>query len=175
MVSSLSFDKCVDEFAERVYNHAYRMLGSQEDAEDATQEVFIRVYRGLMNFRGEAQVSTWIWRITTNVCLSYRARRKEYIVPLDDHNLEETLADDSETSNPESKLSKKEESERLASLIAELNHIEAAAVSMFYLQEMSYEEISAALSIPAGSVATALHRGREKLRKSFLQNERIQL
>jgi len=173
--SSLSFEQCVDEFAERVYNHAYRMLGSQEDAEDATQEVFIRVYRGLMNFRGEAQLSTWIWRISVNVCLSYRARRKEYTVRLEDHNLEETLADVSEDSNPESAFSKKEESERLASLIAELNHIEAAAVSMFYLQEMSYEEISAALSILAGSVATALHRGREKLRRLFLQNERIRL
>ncbi len=175
MVSSLSFDKCVDEFAEQVYNHAYRMLGSQEDAEDATQEVFIRVHRGLMNFRGEAQMATWIWRITTNVCLSYRARRKEHTVPLDDHNLEETLADDSKTSNPESAFLKKEESERLINLIAELNHIEAAAVSMFYLQEMSYEEISAALSIPTGSVATALHRGREKLRMLFKQNERIKL
>ena len=149
------------------------MLGSQEDAEDATQEVFIRVHRGLMNFLGEAQMSTWIWRITTNVCLSYRARRKENTVPLDDRNLEETLADGNETSNPERVLSKKEESKQLASLIAKLNSTEGAAVSMFYLQEMSYEEISAALSIPAGSVATALHRGREKLRMLFLQNERV--
>jgi len=175
VIPTSSFDNYVDEFAERVYNQAYRMLGSKEDAEDATQEVFIRVHRGLMNFRGEAQMATWIWRITTNVCFSYRARRKEHTVPLDDYNFEETLADDSKTSNPESAFFKKEESERLINLIAELNHIEAAAVSMFYLQEMSYEEISAALSIPIGSVATALHRGREKLRMLFKQNERIEL
>ena len=172
MISVSPFDQYVDEFAERVYNHAYRMLGTKEDAEDATQEVFIRVHRGLMNFRGEAQMSTWIWRITTNVCLSYSAKKKEHIIPLD-NKIEETLTDNNENSNPESNFNRMENNERLAQYIKSLNPTEASAISMFYIQEMSYEEISSALSIPAGSVATALHRGREKLKILFLQNERI--
>ena len=71
------FKRLVEEHQNAVSNQAYRMLGSREEAEEATQDVFMRVYRGLSAFRSESKLSTWIYRITTNVCIS-RLRLKKH-------------------------------------------------------------------------------------------------
>jgi RNA polymerase sigma-70 factor (ECF subfamily) len=64
------FNAIVKQFSKSINNHAYYMLGNREDAEDATYEAFLKIHRGLESFRGESKLSTWIWRITNNVCLT---------------------------------------------------------------------------------------------------------
>jgi RNA polymerase sigma-70 factor (ECF subfamily) len=161
----MDFDSIVGHFAERIFNQALRVLGNREDAEEAVTDVFMRIHRGLSDFRGESQLSTWIWRITANVCLTRKAGKRVHMVSLDAGEFRDDPRDDELDSNPEERLFAQAEGERLASLIAELPDQEALAIALFYLQEMKYNEISAILQIPSGSVATLLHRGRERLRK----------
>jgi len=168
------FNALLQEYSERVYNHAYRMLGNREDAEEATMDVFLKIHHGLADFRGDAQLSTWIWRITTNVCLSRRTKRREPTVSMEVENVEEVIADLDPTSNPEEVFMKEETREELARSIAELPGQEAAAITLFYLEGMKYEEIAAILGVPMGTVGTAVHRGRERLRKKMYA-ERVRI
>jgi RNA polymerase sigma-70 factor (ECF subfamily) len=161
----MDFDSIVEHFAERIFNQALRVLGNREDAEEAATDVFMRIHRGLSDFRGESQLSTWIWRITANVCLTRKARRRIQMVSLDAGGFGDDPNDDDRNSNPEERLFAEEGGEELASLIAELPDQEASAIALFYLQEMKYNEIAAILQIPPGTIATLLHRGRERLRK----------
>ena len=161
----MDFDSIVEHFAERIFNQALRVLGNREDAEEAATDVFMRIHRGLSGFRGESQLSTWIWRITANVCLTRKARKRIQMVSLDAGEFREDPRDDERNSNPDKRLFAQEGGEELASLIAELPDQEASAIALFYLQEMKYDEIAAILQIPPGTVATLLHRGRERLRK----------
>jgi len=161
------FREIVREYGPRVYEHAYRVLGNVEESEEATQDVFLRIHRSLDAFRGDAKLSTWIWRITLNVCLTRREkvdRSKLLRVTGDPADLH-IPAEDRE--HPEQKVVRREEAEHLARHIANLPPREASVITLFYLQEMSYEEISEILNIPSGSVATALHRGRERLRRKL--------
>jgi RNA polymerase sigma-70 factor (ECF subfamily) len=168
------FNALVQEYSERVYNHAYRMLGNREDAEEATMDVFLKIHHGLADFRGDAQLSTWIWRITTNACLSRRAKRREQTISVESENVEEVMADLDPASNPEEVFLKEEMREALAYSIAELPEQEAAAITLFYLEGMKYEEIAAILGVPMGTVGTAVHRGRERLRKKMYA-ERVRI
>jgi RNA polymerase sigma-70 factor (ECF subfamily) len=163
--SPVEFSSIVEQYAERIFNHAYRLIGNREDAEEATTDVFVRIHHGLCNFRGDAQLSTWIWRITTNVCLTRRAKKKIQMSSLDAEELYENLADSGKDSNPEDVLVEQEAREELARSIAALPELEAAAITLFYLEGMKYEEIAVTLNLPPGTVATALHRGRERMRK----------
>jgi RNA polymerase sigma-70 factor (ECF subfamily) len=158
------FNALVQRYSERIYNHAYRMLGNREEAEEATMDVFMKIHHGLADFRGDAQLSTWIWRITVNVCLSRRSRKSLDTVSLETDEIIGNAGDPEPRSNPEELFITVEAREELASAIAGLPQQEAAAITLFYLEGMKYEEIAVILSIPAGTVATALHRGRERLR-----------
>lgn len=163
--ASMDFDSIVGHFAERIFNQALRVLGNREDAEEATTDVFMRIHRGLGDFRGESQLSTWIWRITANVCLTRKSRRRVQMVSLDAVEFRDDPRDDERNSNPQERFLAQEGGEELAGLIAELPDQEASAIALFYLQEMKYDEIAITLQIPPGTVATLLHRGRERLRK----------
>ena len=168
---STDYQKLVADFSGRVYRQAYRMLGSRQDAEDATQEVFLKVYRGLQDFRGEAQIATWIYRITFNVCVTIRQKRRTdqtSFSEVDEAGLRE-LPDPA--SGPDERLAERDRLERLALLIAQLPEREAAAITLFYVEDKSYADISRILEIPPGSVATAIHNGRERLR-TLLKKDR---
>ena len=162
MAFEAGFNAIVDRFAESVYNHAWRMLGSPEDAEEATQDVFLRVHGSLDSFRGDAKISTWIWRITTNVCLSRRSAKRDSMKRSENLSGSDDVPDDSR--GPEAAYIESEERERLGRLIATLPDGEASAITLYYMQGFDYNEIAEVLCIPPGSVATALHRGRDRLR-----------
>lgn len=158
------FQKLASDYAERVFNHAYRMLGNREDAEEAANDVFLRIYRGLGSFRGDAAIGTWIWRITSNVCLSRRSRMRIVTESLDDVEGGEGF-ESTQISTADSRVEAEEDRERIARCIAALPEHEAAVITLFYLQELDYKEVAEAMQIPPGTVATYLHRGRERLRK----------
>jgi RNA polymerase sigma-70 factor (ECF subfamily) len=168
----LEFSALVRQYSDCVYNHAYRMLGNREEAEEATMDVFLKIHHGLADFRGNAQLSSWIWRITVNVCLSRRARKSVQTVFMEVEKIEGIVVDIEPASNPEELFMKEESREQLARLIAELPEQEAAAITLFYLEGMKYEEIAVILGLPSGTVATALHRGRERLRRKMI-GERV--
>lgn len=169
MPEQAEFNAIVDQFADRVYNHAFRMLNNREDAEEAMQDVFLRVHRSLGTFRGDAELSTWLWRITVNVCLSRRGSRWRKREHLRVENLADNIADDAP--GPDELFTILEDRERIARMIARLPDREAASLTLYYIEGFDYAAIGRILTLPPGSVATALHRGRIRLGK-MLRSER---
>jgi len=155
------------DYQDRVYNQAYRMLGSHEDAEEATQDVFLRLHHARDEFRGESKLSTWIYRITANVCIS-RLRKKE----LDMSSLDRELDDEGTTlkeyipgdcPDPETLYENEQTAEYIRSQVRSLPPKWAMALSMYHFDDMSYDEISEAMGIPTATVATYILRGRQQL------------
>ncbi len=157
------FKDIVSLYSGRVFNLALKMLGSREDAEEAAQDVFMRVYSSLNDFRGDSSLSTWIWRITANVCLTRRKKKSLGAVSLDDSEIDPPDGTAGNSSRQEKSVYARERREILDECIALLPPNEAAVVALFYLEELSYEEISDVLKVPIGTASTALHRGRQRL------------
>jgi RNA polymerase sigma-70 factor, ECF subfamily len=155
------------EYQDRVYNQAYRMLGNQEDAEEATQDVFLLIHRSREEFRGESKLSTWIYRITSNVCIS-RLRKKQIPTSSMDREFEQdgdTLADiiPSDCPDPGTLFEDEQMKEYVRAEVRSLPPNWAMAVSMYHFEDLSYEEISEAMGIPKATVATYIMRGRQRL------------
>ncbi len=129
------FRRIVDQYDRKVYRHAFSMLGNREDAEEATQDVFLRVHKALYRFRGDSSLSTWIYRITVNVCAPRVLRNSRKMPSIDDpgqplpHELLDTDQD------PEGLYAMKETRERLSSMVSRLPGREAAVVTLFYLDQ----------------------------------------
>ncbi len=167
------FRKLLYTYQDRVYNQAYRMLGNQEDAEEATQDIFLNIYRSMDEFRGESKITTWIYRITSNVCIS-RLRKKQ----LDMTSLDEPRSDDDprtlsdmlpeEGCDPESILESEETKELIRSEVRNLPPDWAMAVSLYHFDDLSYEEIADVMGIPKATVATYIFRGRKQLAQNLL-------
>ena len=161
------FRKLVELYQDRVYNQAFRMLGNHEDAEEAAQDIFLSIYRSLDKFRQESKMSTWIYRITSNVCIS-RLRKKQLVIQSLDEPFDEdgtTLADElyEKDSDPETLLETGETAEIVRSQVRQLPPNWAMAISLFYFDELSYDEIAEILEIPRATVATYIFRGRKQL------------
>ncbi len=155
----------VDLYSGRVFNLASRMLGNREDAEEATQDVFMRVFKSLDSFRGDSAMSTWIWRITSNVCMSRLSRKRHAAVSLDESEIDPPDDRIGHISRQEKAFFKTERRIAIEKYLALLPPVESAALTLFYMEGLSYNEISQALEIPIGTVSVEIHRGRRKLRE----------
>jgi RNA polymerase sigma-70 factor, ECF subfamily len=155
------FGAILRQFQTSVFRHCLHMLGDREEAEEATQDVFMSIYRNLPGFREEATLTTWIYRITFNCCVSRRRRMKLPVTSLDDDGSHLDIAD--EEPGPDLMYTRQETRFELEKLIAALPEREAAAITLFYHEEQSYDEIAGIMKIPQGTVAALLHRGRAHL------------
>lgn len=153
----------------RVMTLALRMLGHAEEAEEAAQDAFVRAFRSLHRFERRAQFSTWLYRITYNVCLTQLARRRRLIPTLDDSAEIETAPADG---NPQTELVTQESQAAVARAIALLRPEFAAVITLFYLHEQSHEEIVAITGLPLGTVKNRLHRARNDLRRILRRQNR---
>ncbi|MGB2960665.1 MAG: RNA polymerase sigma factor [Bacteroidota bacterium] len=159
------FKEIVDVYADRVYAHALRVLGEPDLAKDATQEVFLQILKHLHQFRGEATLATWIHRITFRVCRKQRKRKSgpTQITPIGVDEITRWMSDPN--ANPEEVFIRNESRNRIAALISRLPPVQASAITLYYMEGLRYSEIGEILDVPAGTVATAIHRGRERLRE----------
>ncbi len=144
-----AFNLLVVRYQERVYWAARRILGSHEDADDAVQEVFIKVYRKLRSFRGDSEFFTWLYRITVNVSLN--ASRKKKIVNYFhiDSLLQNQTADGDD---PERILLRGEEHSLLDSAVISLPEKQKAVFMMRYHEEMKFDKIASILGRSVGGV-----------------------
>jgi RNA polymerase sigma-70 factor (ECF subfamily) len=150
----------------KVFNLSWRMLGSPQDAEDALQEIFLKVFDRIKNYRGESAFSTWLYRMTTNYCLDLLRRRK-------------ILAFLGFENTPE--VQDKKDSEKAIDLgfspvigkaMAKLPDKQRACLLMREMEDLSYEDIASALRISLGSVKSNIHRAKAFL-KEQLQKEGV--
>ncbi len=163
-----AFEELVKTYEGFVYNLALRTLRSEQDAQDAAQEVFIKVWSSLGSFRGDSKFSVWLYRITGNVCTDILRRRRSDIVSLtvDDGEGGDTeleIADSSPT--PHEALAQKERSASLAAALEMLPEDYRKVLLLRESADMSYDEIASALKIDIGTVKSRIFRARKKLRE----------
>jgi RNA polymerase sigma-70 factor (ECF subfamily) len=158
--SDTAFRELVDRHKRLVYGVILRTVADRSRADDLAQEVFLRVHRGLPSFRGDSSLTTWLFRITRNVCLEVRDRRRF------EASLEEMLADrtDLEPGAADRAFGEIELKDRLDKALAQLPPPARFLISAHYLGGQKYEELAEALEIPVGTVKTYLYRARQRLR-----------
>ncbi len=157
------FDTIVEKYGDFVYNVAYKMMGSPEDAEDVAQDAFLSAYRAFDRFRGESRVTTWLYRITVNAALM-KLRKEKRARTLTRTGLEDIdIPDWDET--PERSAATSELGEKLQEGISYLPPDLRASVVLRDVTGLSNSEAADALNITVSSLKSRLHRGRVLLRK----------
>ena len=159
-----AFEEIYRRFAKMVFNLALRMAGTVEEAEDLTQEIFLRVYRHLAKFNGRSTLKTWIYRITLNHCRSRLGRRKLPTRPLAEENEGEGAELVDERRGPEENALARDASRRVARALRGLRPRFREAVVLRDLEGLSYDEIAEVLEIRIGTVRSRIARGRDRLR-----------
>lgn len=171
-----AFEELVADYQPLVYALTLRILSDPEDARDAVQETFLKVYRSFSRFRGEASLKTWICRIAINQARSterwWRRRFRRETSSLDDtatgdegRTAAELLA--SPAATPEAEAISRERSRQIERALSQVKKDFRIAVILRDLEGMSYEEIAYALEISVGTVKSRIARGREMLRKEL--------
>ena len=170
-----AFDDLVGYFERPVFSVCLRLLGDVEDARDAAQETFLKVYRGLHSFRGEAGLKTWIYRIAINQAMNqqrwWKRRRRDETISLElsrkdsDITLENYLCDAS--ASPETRAIEQERERKILRALSEVQKDYRAALILREIEELSYEEIAETLEISIGTVKSRIARGREELRRKL--------
>lgn len=172
---SAAFDKLVLRHKDKVFNLCYRLLGDYEEANDCAQETFVKVFCSLKNFRFESTFSTWLYRITVNICknklksLAYRYRKK--MVWLDkpketeDSNPLIQIGDGSPS--PLIELERKERAMLIQKAIDSLPEEQKIIVVLRDIKGLSYEEVAKITGYNLGTVKSKLARARQQLRKKL--------
>jgi RNA polymerase sigma-70 factor (ECF subfamily) len=169
-----AFGTLVEAYQDRVYNLALRMCGNPDDAMDLSQEAFFRAWRGLSGFQQECAFSTWLFRLTANVCLDWlRAKKRRPTVSLtvaDEDGDEVQMDIPDPCKGPEELLMAAEDRNALAKAMNELPVEYREILTLRAINDMSYTEIAEVLKLPEGTVKSRLARARIALRKKLLQN-----
>ena len=153
-----AFELAISTYGDRMLALAISILGDRAAAEDAVQDVMIRIWRALPQFRGDASISTWIYAITRNRCLTILKQRRREPLSLDDPESRQA-AEQVATPQPTAT--------DAWSLLQALPVQYRQVLTLFYAEERSYEEIARVLDMPLGTVKTNIHRGRKMLAQMY--------
>ncbi|MFZ4619297.1 MAG: sigma-70 family RNA polymerase sigma factor [Bacteroidota bacterium] len=169
---SRAYAELVDRHKDKAMTLAVRMLKDRREAEEALQDAFVRAFRGLPAFEWKASFSTWFYRIVFNVCSSRLSRRGDTaVLSIDQENDDElTMEIRSQDDEPDKELEMKEFNSIVRSEIDNMEAAYASILTMFFLQEMSYEEIISVTGLPLGTVKNRLFRARMQLRRAVLRH-----
>ena len=154
------YEYFLDRYGQQVFVLIDRIVTCQEDAEELTQDVFLKAFQQLSSFKAESSFSTWIYRIATNTALSIVRKRKDDIVRLDnsvfanlsDNEVDEALEDDSE-----------EQLKRLQQAMEQLDPDERVLITLYYLEEKPLVEVAFILGLTEANAKTKLYRLRKKM------------
>ncbi len=164
-----AFDQLVRRYERSVFNTAYRLTGSYDDASDIAQEAFVRAWNNLKSFRGDSAFSTWIYRIVTNVFLDDRKRKRarpsrslEEEMELDESSVARQFEDPAP--GPEALAEGDERRRLLERAISTLPEAQRVMVVLYHTQGLAYDEIAEITGLPMGTVKSRLNRARLALR-----------
>ncbi|MBC8104887.1 MAG: sigma-70 family RNA polymerase sigma factor [Cytophagales bacterium] len=174
-----AFNEIVSRYKGKIYNYLYRMTSNAEDAEDLTQEVFVRMYTNIGSFRAEASLSTWLFRIAGNLSVdAFRRGKKERGVV---HSLDAPMAGGGDADEgpsatrdiadwsqaPESVLGRKELGAHIQAALQRLPPKLRSAVILHDVEGMAYEEIAQTERVPLGTVKSRIYNARVALREQL--------
>lgn len=155
-----AFEAALPRYRDKVFRLAYSILRDGAAAEDAAQDVFVRVWRALPGYNGSAALSTWIYAITRNTCISLLRKRRPQV------SLDEPAFGDDDQGGGLQLAAPEHDDSAVASvekLLERLPERYRQAVVLFYMEDKSYEQTAAALQLPLGTVKALLHRARKRL------------
>lgn len=164
-----AFEELVLLFDKKVYNYCLRMTNNRNDAEDLAQEVFLKVYKNLKNFRKDSKFSTWIYRIAYNTCVDNYRKKRFKLLPLNKIIDEEQQEIDIPSPGPlpEEQVISNEKYSLIKECIAQLKPRYKSAIILRDIHNYSYREIAEILDVPIGTVKSDINRGRALLRKAL--------
>jgi RNA polymerase sigma-70 factor (ECF subfamily) len=155
-----AFDELVQRYQRPLYRLCFRFAGRHADAGDLVQETFIRAWRGLAGFRGRSSVSTWLYRIAVNVCLSRLSRSAPRVEPLDDRRITDTHAE-----SPSERVLRGEQAVAVRRAIAALPERQRATIILRVYHDLPHREIATILGSSVGSVKANLFHALRNLRR----------
>lgn len=172
-----AFEELVLRYQKPVYNLALRMCGNPDDAFDLAQDAFVNAWKGLKDFQFQSAFSTWLYRLTSNVCLSYlRSKKRKSTVSTvfldaDEEEQEWVLPDPSP--QPEEQVIRREERAQVEAALnsLEVEYREALCLSVY--SGLSYQQIAEIQGVQEGTVKSRIFRAREKLRKKLQTGNKI--
>jgi RNA polymerase sigma-70 factor (ECF subfamily) len=150
------FAEMVDKYQSYAYTIAQKILQSKPDAEEAAQDAFIKAFHHLGDFNRQAKFSTWFYRIVFNTAISYKRKQRHQF-----QTIENTIVEYHEEAN--SMLEKKDKKKYLDLAMGKLNAADKTALTLFYMDEFSLEEIAEITGMQANTVKVRIHRARQRL------------
>ena len=163
-----AFAGLVDRYQNYVFTLTLRMIKSREDAEEVAQDVFIKAFRSLANFRGESKFSTWLYTIVNTTCITFLRKKKLEVHSLDNERVFEA-ADTIDSGLRANQVEQKSRATMVNNAINMLNPDDAQVISLFYKGEQSLEEIATVLGIEMNTAKVRLHRARTRLKEKMNQ------
>lgn len=156
---NLAFNQLVRKYQQKIYWHIRKMVIDHDDADDLTQETFIKVWKHLENFRQDAQLYTWLYRIATNECLNFlKSKKRKFFLPIHDVSAELSAKID------ESQLINGDEIDlKLQKALLKLPDKQRLVFNMKYYDDLKYEEISQILGTSVGALKASYHLAVKKI------------
>jgi RNA polymerase sigma-70 factor (ECF subfamily) len=168
-----SFNQLVLRWERPIYALAYRVIGREEDARDVAQETFLRAFRALSGFKGQAKFSSWLYRITLNLCRDWirRERRTPIALAPEGIDLVELAGEAVDTVSVDELVSRRELSRAVAKAMAQLPDEQRTAIILKEYHGLTFQEIADLLDCPLSTVKTRLYQGLTVLRRTLQQGE----
>jgi len=165
-----SFSIIIDRYKDKGMTLAFRILNNREDAEEALQDAFLRCYKALAQFEWKSSFSTWFYRILYNVCLSKRRGKKEEFLKDFEEISEMEIINHNNYPDADSTLESEDMKKVMQSEMEKLDPVYSSILTLFYVQELSYNEIIDVTGLPIGTIKNRLFRARALLKNSVLKH-----
>lgn len=165
------YSALVDRYKSYVFTITHKVLQTRGEAEEAAQDAFIKAFHGLKGFNRESKFSTWLYRIAFNTAISHKRKNRQQF-----QSIEHTIIADGQQT--EGELEKTDRKKYVHEAMARLNEADRTALTLFYLQEFSLEEIASITAMQANTIKVRIHRARLRIAeelKSILKEEALTL
>ena len=170
-----SFNELILRWERPIYVLAYRTIGREEDARDVCQETFLRAFRALPGFRGQAKFSSWLYRIALNLCRDWmrRERRARLVQPPEDVDLMELAVAAEPSESIEDLVSRKDQARLVERAMATLSEEQRTAIVLKEYHGLTFQEIADVVGCPLSTVKTRLYQGLTVLRRELAKGGRV--
>jgi len=163
-----AYAELVKRYQNYVFTLTLRFIKSREDAEEVSQDIFVKAYRSLADFRGESKFSTWLYTIVNTTCITFLRKKRLNVQSLDNEKVFETVESQDSGLNA-NQVERKSRANMVNSSISMLSYDDSEILTLFYKAEQSLEEISQILGLEQNTVKVRLHRARQRL-KTMMEN-----